>query len=397
MNRSASTPARRAPSPPFRMEEREGERRRCSKQFKVPRSTSSFFEALLLTAFCFAIVGCCGIVDRTHTAATPATPRPVKSEFIFETAPFPACHASTIAESKAGLIAAWFGGKHEKSPDVGIWTSRHADGKWSAPVEVANGITITADGSKRYPCWNPVLFQPSTGPLLLFYKVGPTPSSWWGMLITSTDGGATWSAPRRLPDGILGPIKDKPVQLADGTLLCPSSTEHNGWRIHVERSTDLGATWTKSKPLNSGKDFGAIQPTILLHPANRLQMLCRSQQGVIAEVWSADGGKTWQGMKATTLPNPNSGIDAVTLRSGGHLLVYNPVKRGRTPLKLAFSRDGRSWEDVVTLEDEPGEYSYPAIMQSSDGLVHITYTWQRTRVRHAVFDPASLPAVRAVY
>jgi predicted neuraminidase len=217
------------------------------------------------------------------------------------------------------------------------------------------------------------------------------------MLITSADGGATWSAPRRLPEGILGPIKNKPVQLADGTLLCPSSTEHNGWRIHLERSADLGATWTKTDALNSEKNFGAIQPTILFHTSNRLQLLCRSQQGVITEVWSDDGGKSWGAMKGTTLPNPNSGIDAVTLRDGRHLLVYNPVKRGRTPLALGFSRDGLSWENVLTLEAQPGEYSYPAILQTRDGLVHITYTWQRTRVRHAVFDPASLPSLRGVY
>ena len=328
-------------------------------------------------------------------SATSRTPALVKSEFIFETAPFPSCHASTIAESSAGLVAAWFGGKHEKNPDVGIWLSRHTGGQWTPPTEVANGVQ--ADGSTRYPCWNPVLFQPTTGPLLLFYKVGPSPSSWWGMLVTSADGGATWSAPRRLPEGILGPIKNKPVQLADGTLLCPSSTENNGWRIHIERSPDLGATWTKTDALNSPIDFGAIQPSILLHANNRLQMLCRSKQGVVTEVWAEDSGKTWSAMKATTLPNPNSGIDAVTLRDGRHLLVYNPVKRGRTPLVLGFSRDGRSWENVVTLEDQPGEYSYPAIIQTRDGLVHITYTWQRTRIRHAVFDPANLPSLRAVY
>src|SRR6185436_1368548 len=167
--------------------------------------------------------------------------------------------------------------------------------------------------------------------------------TWWGMLITSTDGGTTWSAPRRLPEGILGPIKNKPVQLPDDSLLCPSSTEHDGWRIHLERSPDLGVTWTKTEPLNSGKDFGAIQPTVLIHPNHMLQLLCRSQQGVITEVWSENGGKTWGPMKATSLPNPNSGIDAVSLRNGWQLLVYNPVRRGRTPLSVALSWYSRGW------------------------------------------------------
>src|SRR5258706_351708 len=161
--------------------------------------------------------------------AASAAPEPqsaiVKSEFIFEKAPFPSCHASTIAEGKEGLVSSWFGGTREKNEDVGIWSSRNESGAWTAPVEVANGVQSP---EKRFPCWNPVLFQPKTGPLLLFYKVGSRPSRWLGMLIQSNDGGKHWSKPRRLPDGILGPIKNKPIQLADGDILCPSSTEDNG-------------------------------------------------------------------------------------------------------------------------------------------------------------------------
>ena len=118
------------------------------------------------------------------------------SEFIYETAPFPQCHASTIVQAKDGLVAAWFGGTREKHPDVGIWVARHEAGKWTAPVEAANGVQTD---SLRHPCWNPVLFQMPNGPLLLFYKVGPSPQSWWGMMIRSGDGGKTWSKPEKLP------------------------------------------------------------------------------------------------------------------------------------------------------------------------------------------------------
>ena len=313
----------------------------------------------------------------------------LSSEFIYETAPFPSCHASTIAETKPHqLVAAWFGGTRERHPDVGIWLSRRVSGEWTAPVEVANGVQSPTN---RFPCWNPVLFQPRSGPLLLFYKVGPNPSRWWGMLMTSADGGQTWSKPRRLPEGILGPIKNKPVQLANGDLLCGSSAEQNGWRVHFERTPDLGRTWLVTAPVNDSKAIDAIQPSILFHPGNQLQAVGRTRQGAIFQVWSADGGKTWGKMTLTALPNPNSGTDAVTLRDGRQLLVYNHTTKGRTPLNVAVSNDGEQWQAALTLEDEPGqEFSYPAVIQTSDGLVHITYTWKRERIKHVVLDPAKL-------
>lgn len=310
----------------------------------------------------------------------------VKSELIYESAPFPKCHASTIAESKGQFVASWFGGTDEGNPDVGIWVASHDGKAWSKPIEVANGI----DGDKRYPCWNPVLFQPKQGPLLLFYKVGPSPSRWWGMVMTSEDAGKSWTAPQRLPDPILGPIKNKPIQLSDGDILSPSSTEDHGWRVHFERSTDQGRHWEFIGPINDGVKFGAIQPTLLSHRDGRLQALSRSKQAKIVESWSSDRGKTWSELEAISLPNPNSGIDAVTLADGRHLLVYNHTRRGRSPLNVAVSEDGRSWRSALVLEDQPGEFSYPAVIQGADGLVHITYTWNRTRIRHVVADPAKL-------
>lgn len=324
-----------------------------------------------------------------------AQPGLVASEFIYETAPFPACHASTIVEpAGGGFVAAWFGGTAEGNTNVGIWVSRLADGRWAAPVEVANGVQ--PDGS-RHPCWNPVLFPPKDAPLMLFYKVGPSPRAWWGMFRTSEDGGRTWSDAHRLPDGILGPIKNKPVQLPDGDLLCPTSSEHDGWRVHFERTADLGRTWTATPPVNDGKEIGAIQPSLLFLPGGRLQAVGRTRQGRVFATTSDDGGRTWSRMTLTDLPNPNSGTDAVTLRDGRHLIVYNPVPKGRTPLAVAVSDDGRTWRDALVLEDEPkAEFSYPAVIQASDGRVHITYTWKRQRIRHVVLDPSKLaPAAPA--
>ena len=309
------------------------------------------------------------------------------AEFVYEAdaAPTPECHASTIAETAGGLVAAWFGGTREKHDDVGIWVSRRGDGGWSVPVQVADGVV---DG-RDYPCWNPVLFQPAAGPLLLFYKVGPSPSTWWGVLTTSGDGGRTWGAHRRLPDGILGPVKNRPLQLADGAILCGSSSEHDGWRLHLEWTPDLGRSWHRTGPLNHGDEFGAIQPGMLQHDrtGKRLQILCRSQQGHVVESRSDDAGRTWTDLRPTTLPNPNSGLDAVTLADGRALVVYNHTPRGRSPLNVAVSDNGDDWQAAVVLENERGEYSYPAVIQAGNGTVHVTYTWKRKLVRHVALDP----------
>lgn len=320
----------------------------------------------------------------------------VKSEFIFDTAPFPSCHASTIAETKSGLVAAWFGGTAERNPDVCIYVARQENGHWTPPVKVADGVGFATN---RFPTWNPVLFQPKNGPLLLFYKIGPAPAKWWGMMTTSSDDGKSWSTPRRLPDGILGPIKNKPVQLPDGSILCGSSTENSGWRVHFERTTDFGKTWAATAPVNDGKTIGAIQPSILFYSGGKLQAIGRTKNDKLFQIWSADNGLTWGKMTLLDLPNPNSGTDAVTLRDGRQLLVYNhnirtgSRNKGRSPLNVALSNDGTNWSAALVLEDDlnaPNGFAYPAVIQTSDGLVHITYTWERKRIKHVVIDPAKL-------
>ena len=318
----------------------------------------------------------------------------VLSEFLYDKAPFPEVHASTIAETSQGLVSAFFGGTEESNNDVGIWVTRHDGKEWSAPVEVANGIQHK---TLRHPCWNPVLFQQPDGPLQLYYKCGPSPSTWWGMLTESTDCGATWSRSMRLPETIDGPVKNKPVLLKDGSLLCGCSTEHNDqWVVHFEITRDQGRSWERIGPVHTPEQFGAIQPTILTLKDGTLAALSRSRQGCITRVTSSDLGQTWTPMARTQLPNPNSGIDAVTLASGQHLLVYNHTQRnvgtprGRGLLNVAVSDDGENWNAALVLEMSPYEYSYPAVIQTKDGLVHILYTWRRQRVRHLVIDPAKL-------
>ena len=343
-------------------------------------------------------------------SVSPVNSKPhpaVKSSgFLYETAPFPSCHASTIEETPSGMVAAWFGGTHEKHPDVGIWVSSLQNGKWTEPTQAANGLGAGANGT-QLPTWNPVLFQPKTNrdgkpaPLVLLYKLGPTPETWWGMETLSYDGGKTWTKPTRLPDGILGPIKNKLIELENGDWLCPSSTETeeepSKWQVHFERRSYADKSWSKTPSLNDGIEIQAIQPTLLQIAPRKWKAIGRSRQNKIFETTSDDDGLTWKPMSLGTLPNNNSGLDALTLQDRRHLVVYNhvggtPGQWGgkRTPLNVALSKDSVSWAPSVVLEDTPGEFSYPAVIQSSDGLVHITYTWNRKKIKHVVLDPTKL-------
>ncbi|MCH2212444.1 MAG: exo-alpha-sialidase [Fuerstiella sp.] len=330
------------------------------------------------------------------------TPGIVSTQFLNgENPTTPSCHASTIEETPNGLLAAWFGGAHENNPNVGIWVVRNINERWTTPVEIANGVQYarTNGGVHRHPTWNPVLFQYPNGPLMLFYKCGPSPRTWWGMVMSSADCGETWTTPVRLPEHIDGPVRNKPILLNDGTLLCGSSTEYDGWRVHFEFTQDHGATWQRTAAVGSEKKMEAIQPTFLRHPSGRIEALCRNRDGNarILTTSSADSGKTWTKLKETSLPNPGSGIDAVTLRDGRHLLIYNHTNRsgtkprGREMLNVSVSDDGVTWKAAAILDNEQqSEFSYPAVIQSSDGTVHVTYTWKRKLIRYVRIDPARL-------
>jgi predicted neuraminidase len=318
----------------------------------------------------------------------------VKQEFLYEKAPFPSCHSATIVETPTGLVASFFGGTKERDPDVEIYISRFINGKWLAPVSAANGIL--PDG-KRLPTWNPVLYQVPGGDLILFYKIGPKPAEWWGMMRTSKDGGITWSAATKLPNGYIGPVKNKPVLLSNGNLFAPSSKEGKGWRIHFEVTKDNGKTWRTVGPIDSN-GLDAIQPSILIHKDGKLQILARTRNRALAESWSTDNGETWSPLAKTNLPNNNSGTDAVTMKDGRHILVYNHVlppgelaKGPRTPLNVSISKDGKQWYAALILEDSPiSQYSYPAVIQTADGMLHFIYTWRREKIKHVVVDPSKL-------
>ncbi len=401
-------------------------------------------------------------------------------EFLYERAPFPSAHASTVTQLKNGdLVAAYFGGTFERNPDVCIWVSRKPKGAkaWEAPILAADGVfevgsedalkagvtkqtTAAAYGPvkvrksqelkkyqsqisqwhydyynkalndttklspnlRRLACWNPVLYTMPNGEIWLFYKVGANISGWTGWLVKSKDGGKTWSDREALPKGFLGPIKNKP-EIINNRLVCPSSTESDGWRFHVEILDLATGKWKYVGPVDADscaitddveptttdmahpiyksgkgpKPIYSIQPSILKLADGRLQVLMRTHNGRLAQSFSSDGGDTWSKVTLSDLPSTQSGTDAVTLADGTHVLVYNNfstlpgTKKGpRTPLDVAISKDGQHWKHVLTLEDSPiNQYSYPAVIQGTDGKIHIVYTWRRQRISYKCI---SLPA-----
>jgi predicted neuraminidase len=309
---------------------------------------------------------------------------------IFEVAPFAACHASTIVECEPDkFLVAWFAGTQEGANDVRIWIARSEDGvRWTQPDVVAE--------ERGVPCWNPVLFRErKSGEIILYYKIGTSPQTWSGFFRRSKDAGRTWGESFIMPAGLLGPIKNKPIQLDDGSVLSPTSVEsYKNWACWVDRSVDGCRTWQRLGPIYHPKHaHGIIQPTLLKRRDGTLLLLARSRTvGQVCMSTSRDGGATWSPAEGiATLPNPNSGIDAVTLADGRHVLVYNPTHIGRTPLAIAVSTDdGATWKQALVLEQEPGEYSYPAIIQAADTTIHVTYTWNRTKIRHVTLLPKEL-------
>jgi alpha-L-rhamnosidase len=267
------------------------------------------------------------------------------------------------------------------------------------------------------------------GELWLFFKVGLKVSDWTGWLCKSKDGGRTWSDKEPLPKGFLGPIKNKP-EIIDGRLLCPSSTEENGWKFHMEiydiakkewkyvgpvkaelamRTEDMkaasGSAASKKEDIEAPDAGGeatkdgrhpidCIQPSILKLKDGRLQVLMRTRNGKIGTSFSSDNGDTWSNVTLLDVPNNQSGTDAVTMQDGRHVLIYNNfaslpgTKKGvRTPLSIAISDDGTHWRHALTLEDSPiSQYSYPSIIQGKDGKLHAVYTWRRLRVSYKQID-----------
>ena len=315
-------------------------------------------------------------------------------EFIFKNPEhFKECHASTIIELGNGdFLAAWFGGSKEGKDDVAIWGAKRRAGVWSKPELLAKVNDL--------PHWNPVLFRGNGSKIFLYFKVGNNCSHWQTLVMSSADNGENWSIPGELIAGDIGgrgPVKNKCLELSDGTWLAPASNEIGSWQAFVDRSTDRGSTWIRSDFITVNKTVtglnelgkeappGVIQPALWESSPGNVHMLLRSNSGKICRSDSSDGGRAWSPIYETSLPSNNSGIDLAKLADGKLLLAFNPVSKSwgvRWPLTLAVSPDnGESWGKRLDIETVPDrEYSYPAVIATSDGGAAITYTWGRESI-----------------
>lgn len=331
-------------------------------------------------------------------------PKILTNEFLYTSASFPECHSATIAETTKGdLVATYFGGTKERNPDVCIWVSRKLKGSssWTAPQMVADGVM---SDTLRKACWNPVVYQIPGGDVVIYFKIGNSVADWTGWMVRSKDGGKTWSKREPLQEGFLGPVKNKPV-LSQGRLIAPTSIEKGGWRLYFEYSDDMGKTWKRTDYVDADSTMSegklmktlAIQPSIIFLKDGRLAAVARTRSEHIGITYSSDNGLTWTKLRLIDTPNNNSGLDAVTLTDGQQVLICNekPIPQGikggkglRTPLSLLTCMDGEHWSHWLTLEDSPvSQYSYPSIIQTSDGHIHCIYTWRRQRIKHVELLP----------
>jgi len=316
--------------------------------------------------------------------AEPAPPRDVPDPFgapafssglIFECLPdVPAHHCSTLAEAANGdLVAVWYGGSFESADDQVLFLARRRKGErvWAQPEAlIRNSIQ---------PPGNAVVFRDGRDRLWIVWcrMEAPRPlrrGGGWGQTRlwyrTSEDHGVTWSEDRPFLGGLGEGLRNVPITLANGALLLPLGRS-------FALTGDQGRTWEQVGAVARGG-----QPTVVERADGSLLTLLR-QGPRILQTESRDGGRTWSPTVATALPNPNAGIAMARLRNGHLVLVYNHSENARSPLNLARSLDeGRTWEAPLALESNPGEYSYPSLIQSADDRIQIVYTYRRYAIMH---------------
>jgi|LSQX01.1.fsa_nt_gb predicted neuraminidase len=307
----------------------------------------------------------------------------LRAQFIFHgTTERPSCHCASIAERPGGgLFATWYAGSREGAADVAILCATHDGERWEEP-------RVLFDPPER-PGGNTVVYRHDDS-LWHFVDVIEGPEGWESAvlyLLRSHDGGETWTEAQVFDEEFGIMVRHAPIQLSGGRLLLPAYDE-KVWRGFAFITDDEGDTWRRSGWMVA--EAGCIQPTIIERSDGTLHALLRSD-GNVPHAWecsSSDGGESWTQCVPSELRNPNSGADMILLSNGQTIACYNDSIAGRTPLTLALSEDeGRTWVAKRDVETDQGEYSYPTLIEASDGTVHLVYTWRRERIRWMNFAP----------
>jgi predicted neuraminidase len=318
--------------------------------------------------------------------------------------PHPMSHVASITELPDGSLAAtWYAGSREGAGDVAIYFSTRppGDAAWSSPRAILTRQSAARE--LRRPIrkvGNAVIFSDEDGELWLLY-VTVSVGGWSGSslnLTRSTDRGETWTPSWRLT---LNPffnlaelVKNRPVPLTNGGWAVPIHHELVGRFSEVLwiRDDERGVRESKSR-ITGGR--ARVQPALIaVTPARGLAVLRDwSQTRQVSIARTDDAGRTWSSPQPVGLPNPDSGLDALLLNDRRLLLAFNDSTSGRENLRLAISSDeGATWTRVTTIAEETpgGEFSYPFLLQSRGGEIHLVYTWKRTAIRHVVFNAAWL-------
>ena len=340
----------------------------------------------------------------SRTASADALPV-FTEELIGPEGLWPSYHVASIAELPGGRLAAiWYAGSREGATDVAICFATHDPeaSTWSRPRPILTPALAEHElGRAIRKVGNPVIFSDATGKLWLLY-VTITVGGWSGSslnLTTSDDAGQSWTPSRRLA---LSPffnlselVRNRPAPLSGGGWAVPIYHELYGKFAEVLwlRTTGTELLATKSR-INGGRS--GFQPTLAPLTTNTALVFLRdcSPRKRISVARTDDAGRSWSAPDALDLPNPGSGLASLRLADGRVLLAFNDAPFGRSNLRLAASEDdGRTWKRLATLADEPrAEFSYPYLLQTRDGTIHLVYTWKRKGIKHVAFNAAWLDA-----
>lgn len=338
----------------------------------------------------------------TFAPPPAATPSTLAAMFASETLPKMAAwaQAASLAALPDGrLAAAWLAGSADGAADTTIWFSTLDKGGWQQPQPIANRAS-TAGGTFAHirSVGSPVLYTEGSWLHLWYASMGFAGAASSTLNHSfSTDGGRSWMKPVRLQTSPFANIstdaKTPPLALADGGLALPISQRFIASYGEWLRLAPTGQILAKVRLPHSVHGW---QPATLALDARRALALLRDDSqkpGGIQVVTSDNGGENWTAGDALPIANPNAPLALLRLKSGRLLLAGNPPD-GRQALLLWLSADaGKTWKPSRSVEmaaDGGADFSNPAFLLSSNGQVHLAYTWRRQRIKYATFNEAWL-------